>query len=71
MQWSGLPAFKYEVEDAGLTLRCRRDPDAKHINKMWYSRFRDNHPELDKSILKAKEAARVEYEEAGVEETKQ
>uniref|UniRef100_A0A0D2XR81 HTH CENPB-type domain-containing protein n=1 Tax=Fusarium oxysporum (strain Fo5176) TaxID=660025 RepID=A0A0D2XR81_FUSOF len=38
---------------------------------MWYRRFCDNHPELDKSILKAKEAARVEYKEAGVEETKQ
>ncbi|RKK90484.1 hypothetical protein BFJ68_g16437 [Fusarium oxysporum] len=38
---------------------------------MWYRRFRDDHPELDKSILKAKEAARMEYEEAGVEETKQ
>ncbi|KAF4448245.1 hypothetical protein F53441_8331 [Fusarium austroafricanum] len=38
---------------------------------MWYRRFRDDHPELDTSILKAKEAARYEYEEAGVEETKQ
>ena len=71
MQRSGLPSSKYEVEDAALTLRRRRDPDAKHISKMWYSRFRDDYPELDKSILKAKEAARVEYEEAGVEETKQ
>ncbi|RYC77641.1 hypothetical protein BFJ63_vAg19485, partial [Fusarium oxysporum f. sp. narcissi] len=38
---------------------------------MWYRRFRDDHPELDTSILKSKEAARYEYEEAGVEETKQ
>lgn len=41
----------------------------QNISKMWYSLFRDDHPELDKSILKAKEAACVEYEEAGVEET--
>ncbi|KAI8411395.1 hypothetical protein FOFC_07989 [Fusarium oxysporum] len=71
MQRSGLPASKYEVEDAANTLRRRRDPDAKPVSKMWYPRFLDDHPELDKSILKAKEAVRVEYEEAGVEETKQ
>ncbi|KAI8416479.1 hypothetical protein FOFC_02789 [Fusarium oxysporum] len=71
MQRSGLPASKYEVEDAANTLRCRRDPEARPVSRMWYRRFCDDHPELDKSILKAKEAARVEYEEAGVEETKQ
>ncbi|PCD21933.1 hypothetical protein AU210_015736 [Fusarium oxysporum f. sp. radicis-cucumerinum] len=71
MQRSGLPASKYEVEDAANTLRRRRDPDAKPVSRMWYRRFCDDHPELDKSILKAKEAFRVEYEEAGVEETKQ
>ncbi|RKK74042.1 hypothetical protein BFJ69_g8781 [Fusarium oxysporum] len=71
MQKSGLPASKYEVEDAANTLRRRRDPDAKSVSRMWYRRFCDDHPELDKSILKAKEASRVEYEEAGVKETKQ
>ncbi|KAG5755687.1 hypothetical protein H9Q69_001353 [Fusarium xylarioides] len=71
MQRSGLPASKYEVEDAANMLRRRRDPDAKPVSRMWYRRFCDDHPELDKSILKAKEASRVEYEEAGVEETKQ
>ncbi|KAF5564810.1 hypothetical protein FPHYL_4537 [Fusarium phyllophilum] len=71
MQRSGLPASKYEVEDAANTLRRRRDPDAQPVSRMWYRRFCDDHPELDKSILKAKEASRVEYEEAGVEETKQ
>jgi hypothetical protein len=38
---------------------------------MWYRRFRDDHPELDISILKSKEAACYKYEEAGVEEMKQ
>ncbi|KAI8404827.1 hypothetical protein FOFC_14302 [Fusarium oxysporum] len=65
MQRSGLPASKYEVEDAANTLRRRRDPEARPVSRMWYRRFCDDHPELDKSILKAKEAARVEYEEAG------
>ncbi|KAG5793214.1 hypothetical protein H9Q69_007728 [Fusarium xylarioides] len=57
MQKSGLPASKYEVKDAANTLRRRRNPDAKPVSKMWYRRFRDDHPELDKSILKAKEAS--------------
>ncbi|KAL9572163.1 hypothetical protein ACKAV7_003651 [Fusarium commune] len=71
MQKSGLPASKSEIMDAVNTIRSRRDADAKPVGKMWYRRFRDDHPELDTSILKAKEAARYEYEEAGVEETKQ
>jgi hypothetical protein len=71
MQKSGLPASKSEIVDAVNTIRSRRDADAKPVGKMWYRRFRDDHPELDTSILKAKEAARYAYEEAGVEETKQ
>ncbi|RKL16968.1 hypothetical protein BFJ72_g15310 [Fusarium proliferatum] len=71
MQKSGLPASKSEIVDAVNTIRSRRDANAKPVGKMWYRRFRDDHPELDTSILKAKEAARYEYEEAGVEETKQ
>jgi hypothetical protein len=71
MQRSGLPASKYKVEDIANMLRRRRDPEARPVSRMWYRRFCDDHPELDKSILKAKEAACVEYKEAGVEETKQ
>ncbi|KAG7408548.1 hypothetical protein Forpe1208_v012392 [Fusarium oxysporum f. sp. rapae] len=71
MQKSGLPASKGEIEDAANTIRSRRDPHARPVSRMWYRRFRDDHPELDTSILKSKEAARYEYEEAGVEETKQ
>jgi hypothetical protein len=71
MQRSGLPASKHEIEDAANTIRSRRDPDTEPVGRMWYRRFRDDHPELDTSILKAKEAARFEYEEAGIEETKQ
>ncbi|KAF4331878.1 hypothetical protein FBEOM_14340, partial [Fusarium beomiforme] len=71
IQKSGLPASKHEIEDAANTIRSRRDAAAKPVSRMWYRRFRDDHPELDTSILKSKEAARYEYEEAGVEETKQ
>ncbi|OBS17414.1 hypothetical protein FPOA_12063 [Fusarium poae] len=71
MDRSGLPAAKYEIEDAANTLRRRRDPEAEPLSKMWYSRFQDNHPELQKSILKAREVSRAEYEAAGIEETKE
>ncbi|KAM5529788.1 hypothetical protein FOXYSP1_17632 [Fusarium oxysporum f. sp. phaseoli] len=71
MQKSGLLASKGEIVDAVNTIRIGRDPDTKSVGKMWYKRFCDDYPELDALILKAKEAARYEYEEAGVEETKQ
>ncbi|RKK61044.1 hypothetical protein BFJ69_g17162 [Fusarium oxysporum] len=68
---AGLPASKGEIEEAAITLRLRRSPDAKPVRKTWYSRFRDGHSELDTAFLKAKEQSRVAYEEAGVEDTKQ
>jgi hypothetical protein len=71
MQKSGLPVSKHEIVDAVNTIRSRHDPDAAPVGKMWYRRFREDHPELDTSILKAKEAAHFEYEAAGVEEAKQ
>ncbi|CEI63597.1 hypothetical protein FVEN_g6728 [Fusarium venenatum] len=71
MQKSGLPASKHEIEDAANIIRSRRDPDAVPVGRMWYRRFCDDHPELDRSILKSKEDARFKYNEAGVEETKQ
>ncbi|KAM0245825.1 hypothetical protein ACHAP5_005144 [Fusarium lateritium] len=42
---SGEPASKKEVEEAANTIRRRRDPDAKPVGRMWYSRFRDAHRE--------------------------
>jgi hypothetical protein len=71
MDRSGLPASKWEIEDAALTLLRRRDPEAKPMHKMWYTRFREDHPELAKSILKSREGSRAEYEEAGVEDTQE
>ncbi|KAJ0134777.1 glycine transporter YMC1 [Fusarium oxysporum f. sp. albedinis] len=60
-------AQKYTVN----TIRSRRDTNAKPVRKIWYRRFRDNYPKLNTLILKAKEAARYEYKEAGIKETKQ
>jgi hypothetical protein len=51
-------------------LCCRRDPKARPVSRMWYWRFYNDYLELDKSILKAKEAAYIEYKEAGIKETK-
>jgi hypothetical protein len=42
---SGEHASKKEVEEAANTIRRRRDPDAKPVGRMWYSRFRDAHRE--------------------------
>ncbi|KAJ4168328.1 hypothetical protein NW754_16762 [Fusarium falciforme] len=55
MERSGFPASKAEIEDAATTLRQRRNPDADPVNKMWYSRFRADHPELEQAFLKAAE----------------
>jgi hypothetical protein len=71
MERSGLPACKGEVEDAANTLRFRRNPDAKPVSRMWYRRFRDDHPELDKSILKSIEKSREAWEIAGVDDVKE
>jgi hypothetical protein len=71
MERSGLPACKGEVEDAANTLRFRRNPDAQPVSRMWYRRFRDDHPELDKSILKSIEKSREAWEIAGVDDVKE
>ncbi|RKL34409.1 hypothetical protein BFJ70_g8365 [Fusarium oxysporum] len=71
MEKTGLPASKGEIEEAATTIRRRRDPEANVVHKQWYSRFCDDHPELATAFLKAKERSRMEYEEAGIEDTKQ
>ncbi|KAJ4215598.1 hypothetical protein NW757_14890 [Fusarium falciforme] len=58
MERSGFPASKPEIEDAATTLRQRRNPDADPVSKMWYARFRDDHPELEQAFLKAAEQSR-------------
>ncbi|KAJ3471937.1 hypothetical protein MRS44_002036 [Fusarium solani] len=50
MERSGFPASKPEIEDAAITLRQRRNPDADPVSKMWYARFRDDYPELDHNV---------------------
>ncbi|OBS15817.1 hypothetical protein FPOA_13410 [Fusarium poae] len=71
MERSGLPACKGEVEDAANTLRLRRNPDAQPVSRIWYRRFRDDHPELDKSILKSLDKSREAWEVAGIDDVKE
>lgn len=71
MERSGFPASKPEIEDAATTLRQRRNPDADPVSKMWYARFRDNHPELEQAFLKAAEQSRESWEAGGLDDLKQ
>lgn len=71
MERSGLPACKVEVEDAANELIRRRNPDAKPVSRMWYRRFREDHPELEKSILKTIEKSREAWEMAGIDDVKE
>lgn len=66
MQSTGFPATKAEIEDAANSFRKRRDPDAAPVSKMWYSRWRDDHPELQKTYLKAVESSRNAWELGGI-----
>ncbi|KAJ3455081.1 hypothetical protein MRS44_013681 [Fusarium solani] len=71
MERSGFPASKPEIEDAATTLRQRRNPDADPVNKMWYSRFRNDHPELEQAFLKAAEQSRESWEAGGLHDLQQ
>ncbi|KAI8410936.1 hypothetical protein FOFC_07530 [Fusarium oxysporum] len=71
MERSGLPASKGEIEDAANTLRLRRDPEAKPVSRMWYPRFREDHPELEKAFLKASEKSRESWEAGGLADLKE
>ncbi|KAG7408735.1 hypothetical protein Forpe1208_v012163 [Fusarium oxysporum f. sp. rapae] len=71
MERSGFPASKPEIEDAATTLRQRRNPDADPVSKMWYSRFRDDHPELEQAFLKAAEQSRESWEAGGLHDLQQ
>lgn len=53
MERSGFPATKAEIEAAANILRLRRDPLAQPLSKMWHPRFRQDHPELQKTFLKS------------------
>jgi hypothetical protein len=71
MERSGFPASKAEIEDAATTLRQRRNPDADPVNKMWYSRFRTDYPELEQAFLKAAEQSRESWEAGGLYDLQQ
>ncbi|RYP51050.1 hypothetical protein DL768_003550 [Monosporascus sp. mg162] len=59
------------IEDTANTVRPRRGPDAKPVYKMWYTRFREDHPELQKTVLKAAEMSRESWETGSITDLKQ
>jgi hypothetical protein len=71
MERAGFPASKGEIEDAANTLRRRRDPEAKPVSKMWYPRFREDHPELQKTFLKAVDKSRESWEASSITDLKE
>ncbi|KJZ69757.1 hypothetical protein HIM_10840 [Hirsutella minnesotensis 3608] len=62
MQQGGFPATKSQVEAAAMTLRLRRDPDARPLSKNWYPRWIEAHPYLRKTTIKAVERNRKSFE---------
>jgi hypothetical protein len=71
MEKAGFPASKAEIEDAANTLRRRRDPEAKAVGKSWYATFREDHPELQKTFLKAVDKSRESWEAGGITDLKE
>ncbi|KAJ3453843.1 hypothetical protein MRS44_018475 [Fusarium solani] len=71
MERSGFPASRPEIEDAANILLLRRNAEASPVSRMWYIRFRDDHPELQQSLLKAVEKSRESWEAGGIANLKQ
>lgn len=66
MERAGFPASKKQVEDAANTLRRQRDPEATPLSKFWYTEFRQDHPQLRHTFLKAIEKSRKSFEASGI-----
>ena len=67
LQRGGFPATKPQLVAAANDLRRRRDPDARELGKNWYSQWLLDHPEVQKSYIKAIEKARKSFEASSVE----
>jgi hypothetical protein len=57
LERSGFPAEKKQIEEAAMEFIRMRNPQAPWVSKMWYSRWRAQHPELKKSYIKAVDKA--------------
>ncbi|KAH7146017.1 hypothetical protein EDB81DRAFT_794223 [Dactylonectria macrodidyma] len=62
MEKSGFAAEKSQVEEAALGFLHARGSEKTEISRNWYPRFREPHPELRKTFLKAVDKARKAFE---------
>ncbi|KAJ4175517.1 hypothetical protein NW759_17768 [Fusarium solani] len=67
-QKTGFPATRGEVEDAANSLRRKRDPKAADLSRMWYPRWRQDHPELEKATLMTIDSSRESWAVGGVDD---
>lgn len=67
LQRGGFPATKGQLVAAANDLRRRRDPEIADLGKNWYSQWLLDHPEVQKSYIKAVEKARKSFEASNVE----
>ncbi|KAM4056426.1 Tc5 transposase DNA-binding domain-containing protein [Hirsutella rhossiliensis] len=61
MERTGIPAGKEQLEAAANTIRQRRDPSSRPMSQNWLAGWRQSHPEVKKTYLKAVERARVTH----------
>ncbi|XP_044716504.1 DDE superfamily endonuclease domain-containing protein [Hirsutella rhossiliensis] len=59
---------KEQLEAAANTIRQRRDPSSRPMSQNWLAGWRQSHPEVKKTYLKAVERARKSFEAQSVEE---
>ncbi|KJZ67993.1 hypothetical protein HIM_09030 [Hirsutella minnesotensis 3608] len=70
MERTGVPAGKEQLEAAANAIRQRRDPSSSPVSQNWLAGWRQSHPEVRKTYLKAVERARKSFEEQSIEEVK-
>ncbi|KAJ2973747.1 hypothetical protein NQ176_g6431 [Zarea fungicola] len=68
MERTGMPATTEQVGAVANTLRMRRNPNASPASARWLANWRENHPAIAKTCLKAVERARVSFEAQKQEE---
>ncbi|KFA80739.1 hypothetical protein S40288_10232, partial [Stachybotrys chartarum IBT 40288] len=78
LERSGLPASKDNIISATMAIRCHRTSDtapedvfSDNLRKNWYPMFRERHPELRKTTIKALDKERVVFEASNEEHIRQ
>lgn len=68
LERSGFPADKRQVEEAAMEIRSRQGVENVNFSKHWYRRFRERHPELKKTFIKAVDKSRKSFEASDIED---